>query len=192
MLKHNYISSLRAHTIARKLKPFISAADRVIDIGAGTCRVAREVQRVTGTAITPIDMLDYNKTTLVIQLYDGETLPYEDNSFDVALLIFVLHHADNIDKVLKEAQRVSRARIIVMEDTPRGGLEQRAWRKIDYQGNHAKRPEVNIAHGTKTIDQWKDHFHDLGLEVLHTQPFKSLFLTGRLYTHTLFVLSPKD
>eukprot|EP00971_Amphidinium_carterae_P321815 6397072-Amphidinium_carterae.1 len=56
-----------------------------------------------------------------VTLHDGRSLwPYAADSFDVCLLLFVLHHIDTEEAVLRtlsEAGRVAR-QIVVLEDTP--------------------------------------------------------------------------
>lgn len=49
-------------------------------------------------------------------MYDGEHIPYGDKAFDAAIIIHVLHHCSDKEKVLKEAIRVSK-RVIFIEDT---------------------------------------------------------------------------
>ena len=55
--------------------------------------------------------------------YDGRLLPFPDDSFDVALLITVLHHTKKPIEILKEAIRVA-PRIIVMEDLYKNLLQK--------------------------------------------------------------------
>ncbi|CAE8641054.1 unnamed protein product [Polarella glacialis] len=58
-----------------------------------------------------------------VTLHDGVSAwPYPDNSFDVCLLLFVLHHIaseESVRRTLSEAARVSRHQVLVMEDQPR-------------------------------------------------------------------------
>eukprot|EP00435_Cladocopium_sp_Y103_P012417 s727_g3.t1 len=55
-----------------------------------------------------------------VTLHDGKSSwPYADSSFDVCLLLFVLHHIrDAVETTLREAARVAR-RVLVLEDQPR-------------------------------------------------------------------------
>ena len=57
---------------------------------------------------------------LPFSLYDGVNLPFPDGRFDVAMLSFVLHHVPNERKVvlLREALRVARQTVFILEDTP--------------------------------------------------------------------------
>ena len=48
-------------------------------------------------------------------IYDGVAMPFDKASFDVVLLITMLHHTPTPERVLMEAKRVAR-RIIVIEE----------------------------------------------------------------------------
>lgn len=47
-------------------------------------------------------------TSIKIGVMDLEALPFADNSFDVVLASYVLHHAPNVDRALAEIKRVLR------------------------------------------------------------------------------------
>ena len=51
------------------------------------------------------------------QFIDKNTIPFEDNSFDVVLLFHVIHHLDDLDKNFKEIHRVLKknGKIIIYE-----------------------------------------------------------------------------
>ncbi len=56
-------------------------------------------------------------------LHDGVSpWPFSDSMFDCCLLLFVLHHIaseDALKLTLSEARRVSKCRVLVLEDQPR-------------------------------------------------------------------------
>jgi SAM-dependent methyltransferase len=106
----------RSRWTARKLAPFIKATDRVLDIGAGDCRLAVRLHERIGCEVVAVDVEDFNTTDLPVILFDGKRLPFADHSFDVVLLVFVLHHAEDAAATLEEACRVSRSQVIVFED----------------------------------------------------------------------------
>jgi SAM-dependent methyltransferase len=189
--KASLIGDLRARAIVRRISPFLRPGDDVLDIGAGSCRVAQLSAAASQTTITAVDTVDHNETDLPLRLYDGDLLPYDDGSFDASILGFVLHHAADFGLVLKEARRVSRSRIIVLEDTPRNKVEHLIWEKGDYHFNHGKHPDIDVAHTVKTHEEWIAYFRDQGLGVVHARPFRSAFLTVGTYTHSLYVLDPR-
>jgi ubiquinone/menaquinone biosynthesis C-methylase UbiE len=106
----------RARWTWRRLRPWIAPGDRVLDVGAGDCRLDPLLQEKMGCDVVPVDVDDYNRTALPLTLFDGRHLPFPDDSFDVVLLIFVLHHAAEPEVVLREARRICRRRVVVFED----------------------------------------------------------------------------
>ena len=45
----------------------------------------------------------------------ADALKFDDNSFDVTFCHALLHHVENIDKVIQEMRRVSRKHVIILE-----------------------------------------------------------------------------
>ncbi len=83
--------------------------DRVLDVGAGNCILCQELLRL-GYNVVPVDLKNLSFVDEIVPVaYDGTTLPFGDDSFDVALIITVLHHVRDPDAILAEARRVARA-----------------------------------------------------------------------------------
>ncbi|MGD0140548.1 MAG: methyltransferase domain-containing protein [Tepidisphaeraceae bacterium] len=118
----------RARWTARHLARFIKPTDRVLDIGAGDCRLVVRLQKTVGCQVVPVDVEDFNVTDVPLTLFDGRRLPFPDDSFDVVLLIFVLHHAEDAKAILTEARRVCRRRVIVFEDVTSNFWDRFAFR----------------------------------------------------------------
>ncbi|MFL5331424.1 MAG: class I SAM-dependent methyltransferase [Gemmataceae bacterium] len=116
------VHSHRARWSARTLYPFIHSGDRVLDVGAGDCQLDAVLEQKSGCDVVAVDVSDTNRTTRCVTVYDGLRLPFPDRSFDVVLLIFVLHHTTDPRAVLAEAQRVSRRHVIAFED-----VNERRW-----------------------------------------------------------------
>jgi SAM-dependent methyltransferase len=51
-----------------------------------------------------------------VMKYDGHHIPFEDNYFHTTLVMFVLHHVPHQLELLQEIKRVTRHKIIVIED----------------------------------------------------------------------------
>jgi ubiquinone/menaquinone biosynthesis C-methylase UbiE len=151
----------RARWSARKIMPHLRPADRVLDVGAGDCRLAARLQQTVGCTVVPVDVEDFNKTNLKLTLFDGEHLPFEDDSFDAVSLVFVLHHARDAAAVLSEARRVSRDRIIVLEDVTTSW-----WDRVMFRGFHrwlAWSEKISYPHHEKRPAEWTALAHSLGL-----------------------------
>ena len=82
----------REEIIIENVKPFLPAGQTIIEIGAGNGLVAQALADATAADFTLLDVVDYNQSKLPMRVYDGKKIPFPDNSFDYALLIFVLHH----------------------------------------------------------------------------------------------------
>ena len=111
----------------RRYQPHLSQARSLLDIGVGTGLALRHVMRRNPQlAFTGVDIRDLRlpDVDVPLQLYDGETLPFADNRFDVSLLFYVLHHCQNPARVLEEAVRVTRQKLILIEEFDRPGADQ--------------------------------------------------------------------
>lgn len=162
----------------------INEGSQVFDIGAGTGWVGKRLQERKACAVQLVDVIDRNETTLPLQLYDGKKLPYSSDAFDAAVLVFVLHHTLNHAEILKEAARVARQRIIIVEDTPKNPLERAAQWACD--------TVLNLEHGFatphsyKSIADWHALFTTMKLPLVSTEVIKP-FLPF-YYTKAVFVV----
>jgi hypothetical protein len=115
-------------------------------------------------------------------------VPVDDRSFDSVLLLFALHHNpyEAQEKVLAEAVRLFRRRLVVIEDTPRSRLDlvcNVAWDKV-----------LNLRHGVPTPctfrsrEEWQDIFQGHGLRIADVETYRPWWPTLATYRHTLFAL----
>jgi ubiquinone/menaquinone biosynthesis C-methylase UbiE len=149
----------REETIVQSLKPLLQAKQHIVEIGAGNGLVAQMLHDATGADFTLLEVVDYNASKLPMQLYDGRNLPFEDNAFDLAMLVFVLHHNPDPRPVMREALRVARKGVLVVENDTRGVLKKSLTRLIDstewlYRG-------VPRCYFTKSSDEWRAFFNQL-------------------------------
>lgn len=178
----------RTRSIVKATLPFIkSDSAKILDIGAGSCHIAETLATKYGINVTAVDVVDHNLTDFPLELYDGGNLPYEEKCFGVGLLIFVLHHASDVNRLLKEAGRVCEY-LVVVEDLPRNKFERAAWKRLDYVLNHAKHDDIAIAHDVRSVNDWKAVFASMGYGIAKTKRFRSFFTTGLTYPHVVFVL----
>ncbi len=160
----------RAQHIVNGIRSHILPGEHVLDIGAGSCHVAELVAQY-GCEVTAVDVVDQSFVSeYKPMLYDGIRLPFDDNSFDVALLITVLHHIKDPVAVLAEAQRVCRRLVIIEED-----IYDTAWRKyVTFLFDSAYNFEwIGHPHTNKTDKEWRRVFDQLGLSVGDAHYFSS-------------------
>ena len=100
----------------------------VLEIGAGTGVVARELARITGRdgRVVGIDvslaLLNYARTRTTpggvpidYRLGDAYNLDFQDNEFDASCSITLLAHIQNLDQVIREMIRVTRQTVMVLD-----------------------------------------------------------------------------
>jgi len=96
---------------------FIKTGDRVLDVGCGNGKFGEAIAEKYKAEVRGVDVVDYADANIAIDFYDGYRLPFEDGSFDVIVMAFMLHHVKHQDEIFKEALRCSRRGVIVYEDT---------------------------------------------------------------------------
>lgn len=114
------------HTVSLVL-PHLRAGGSVLDVGCGEGYVGEELAQRGAGEVQGVDFVDVRRTRgLPFTLYDGVRLPFPDQRFDLVMLNFVLHHVPNDHKValLREALRVARRTVFVLEDTPTTPLDR--------------------------------------------------------------------
>ena len=182
---------LRENEIGGKLAPHLEPGMEVLDLGAGTGRIASWLERRVGIRPTLADVVDYGNRVgdlPFIQMADPLRVPAADDSFDAAIILFVLHHMErweDQERLVAEAARVAR-RLLVIEDTPTS--------RVDRWFNMAWDWMLNLRHGVPTPftfrspEGWRDVFERAGLKVLHAETYRSRWPTLLTYHHTLLVL----
>ena len=98
---------------------YIPKGAEVLDFGSGHCELKKYL--ATRNEVTSVDI---HKSCPSADVYDGYHLPYEDQSFDVVVSSFVLHHIPHNEQMIKELQRVTRKRVLVVEDMPNTWYER--------------------------------------------------------------------
>jgi ubiquinone/menaquinone biosynthesis C-methylase UbiE len=161
------------------IQPYLQRADKILDIGSGNCILAKELLD-SGYNLTPLDVVDKSRVPEIKPLiYDGKRLPFADNSFDVALLITVLHHTPDPELILREACRVA-SRIMIVEDLHDSIFQKYLTFAMDSTLNLEF---FGHPHSNKNAEEWRQTFGELGLEVIeeHSHPFWRFFKSGTFY-----------
>ena len=134
----------RARGKAERLKPHLTAIldgvhdPQILDLGAGEGYVGACLHEAGHGQVALADVVDMNRTSLPHITFDGQSLPFEDDSFDVTFLYFVLHHASDPVRVVEEALRVSTGGVIIVESTVSSTLQRRSLRVVDQVANRLR------------------------------------------------------
>lgn len=184
------IINKRTERIVNLFEEFIEPGEKILDIGAGGGWIAKELKKRKNTDITLLDVTDFNQTDLKVLLYNGKDIPFPAESFDVSLLIFTLHHCSDPLRILKEAKRVTKEKIIILEDIPTSWLNKIFlcfWDVIANLPSLIKPPGENISFNFKIISQWQKIFKDLNFKIISQKNFQ----TNKLIHHSLFIIVEK-
>lgn len=152
----------RSANVARLVAPYLHKGEKVLDFGADDMRVAQLVMNAAQVDLVGADIGPTNTTDLPYVQYDGKTLPFPDKSFDVTYAAFVLHHINDQMGTLKELVRVTKKRIILLED-----IFDTRWEKwLHYgcdQGNRLLEPTMPLPLNFRSTKQWREMLFDVGV-----------------------------
>ena len=162
-----------------EISTYLQPQDNIIDIGSGNCFLVERLRSLQ-FKVTALDIENKSKVPDIIPVvYNGTNLPFESKSFDVALLITVLHHTKDPVQILREAKRVAN-RIIIMEDIYTGMLQKYLTFMMDSTLNleFFGHPHTNM-----TGEEWQRVFNELNLKVIEKKQnnFWKFFTNGTYY-----------
>ncbi len=152
----------RAEDFVSIFKEFIPEAAQVLDIGGGWGFYAEPLKRSRNCEVTVLDVEAPRFRKAPVVVYGGEKMPFPDRSFDVSLLVTVLHHVKSPEAVLAEAKRVTRQIVIVVEDLYRNAIE-RFWTIV--RDSFYNLEFVGHPRNFRTQEEWIQCFQTLGFQV---------------------------
>lgn len=188
--------SLRDDEIGSRIAPHLTADMEVLDLGAGTGRISKWLARRVGIRPTLADVTEFdNRVTGFpsLRLEEPARIPVPDRSFDAVLMLFVLHHVErwsDQERLVAEAVRVSRRRLVVIEDTPTSRLELTLNTWWDWVLN--RRHGVPTPFTFRTVRGWAEVFRRHGLRITASDTYRARWPTLMTYHHTAFVLDRTD
>jgi len=154
-LHNKLIFKHRVNVLVSIIEPLIPANAKILDIGCGDGTISHLItKKRPDITITGIDILKRDYTHIPVQLFDGRNIPFEDNSFDGAILIDMLHHTNHPEDIIAEAKRVSSKCIIIKDHIINGTLDDLTLRFMDWIGNAPH--GVTLPYNYLTEHKWKE------------------------------------
>lgn len=173
----------RVHQISKNISELLPAeVDSVLDVGAGTGEMAFAINNFRPELrMSGVDVYIRPKTFIPVTKYDGNRLPFNDNSFDAVITIDVLHHCDDPVAVLKECARVSKRFVIIKDHVSDSSFDEKVLTFMDWVGNRAH--GVILPYNYLSSSGWNSAFEKAGLKAvsnisqlnLYPMPFDIIF-----------------
>jgi SAM-dependent methyltransferase len=160
----NLVFGRRVRVLAHQLANLLPQNATVLDVGCGDGTLDSLILRSRpDLVINGIDVLVRPQTHIPVTSFDGTTIPYANQAFDVVMFVDVLHHTNDPMVLLREAKRVARRAIVMKDHAKEGMLAGPTLRFMDWVGN--RHHGVVLPYNYWTHSEWERAMNDLGLGV---------------------------
>lgn len=152
--------------------PFLQNEGKLLDLGGGNMLTSITLSELLPEIkIQGIDVIrDQNLPDLlphnvVFSTYDGISIPFEDQSFDQALVCSTLHHTTDPEFFMKELVRILKPKgiLIVVEEMYSNWLDLAWIAGLDWILNKLKK-DVPVPLNFRTYNQYDQTFRELKLK----------------------------
>jgi len=177
---HGPVYRARLRELVRGIHPHLRTGDSVLDVGCGYGALGRALrddpQCPADVSITGLERVKRGDEAIEVREYDGVTIPYEDNTFDVVILADVLHHEENPDRLIAECRRVCARLLIIKDHKIDGPLAQPRIAFMDWAANNPY--GVPCLYRYHTHEQWKRLHQRHQLTVVEERTAMNLYPPG--------------
>jgi ubiquinone/menaquinone biosynthesis C-methylase UbiE len=105
----------RARQLIEQVGEWLPSEGPVLDLGSGTGHLSARLEREHGLEVVTADLTDLHVVgRLPILIADG-VLPFDNATFSASLLFFMLAYPKDPPAVLREAARVTRGPVILVQ-----------------------------------------------------------------------------
>jgi SAM-dependent methyltransferase len=152
----------RSNVLAREVGACLPLNSTVLDVGCGDGLIASLISaKRPDLSFHGIDVLRRQNSFIPVDLFDGETIPFADQSFDVVMFVDVLHHTADPLPLLVEARRIARHSIVIKDHYCRSEWDRRTLKLMDNVGN--SRFGVSLPFNYLSPQEWQRLFSGLSL-----------------------------
>ncbi|HNX68821.1 MAG TPA: class I SAM-dependent methyltransferase [Candidatus Omnitrophota bacterium] len=185
LVRHCFCGSLekRAEGIAQLFEKQIPPKSRILDLGGGWGFYAAPMKK-RGHEHLVVDVVKPGYQQAPVVIYDGGRIPFPDKSFDVTLLVTMLHHVPDPEALFREVRRVTRDKVIVVEDLYHHKLG-RFW--TIFRDRMLNLEWLDHPHQFRKHEEWLGFFERQELEAVTFSPFYT-WLAGFRILNGLYVL----
>ena len=153
-----------AKKMCQDCQDFIKKKSKILDLGCGSAIIAKVFQNFFQAELIGVDVNDRRIFPIPFEIINGKSLPFPENSFDVVLIAYVLHHSQDPFLLLKEAKRVTRDKILIYEDLSEGFFSKLfcKFHGISFDSLFQNRHQTSF----KSEKEWQELFENLGLKLI--------------------------
>jgi SAM-dependent methyltransferase len=179
----------RAYDMALEIARVIRPNSRLLDVGCGNGYIAHHLSALLQANVIGLDLEAGTEAAIDYRQFDGKHFPVADQSVDAVLFCYVLHHTQDLGKLMKELQRVliSAGQAIIYEDIPSVWCDRLIccihnlkWRKRT--GPCTFRGE----------SEWRSLFSSVGFEIVTERPLSRWRNLTHPVSRRFFVLRKND
>lgn len=176
---------VRLNHLLRCISPYLEDVEKVLDLGASSGRLAKELSRIRPHAhFSCLDVYVPEKTFIPVQRYDGRQIPFPDSFFDCVMIVDVLHHDEDPEAILREAKRVSKKYILIKDHYWETRADFLLLCYADYIGN--KPYGIPLPYNFLKLPDWNNLIGKTQLTVSKSEQFR--YTPIDICKHVIFLL----
>jgi SAM-dependent methyltransferase len=162
-LHERMIFGRRVRALAENIGEMIPAGTTsLLDVGCGDGTLARAItDRLPAVQSCGVEIRARPHTAIPVREFDGRSLPFPNASFDVVMLVDVLHHAEEPRILIAEAARVAGRVLIIKDHLADAWLSHARLRMMDWVGNIGHGVPLRYAYWSHR--EWRNAFQKAGL-----------------------------
>jgi len=164
------ITTLRYNYLTNILIPYLEDCKTVLDLGASSGRLAKNIQDKLDIKIVGVDKHLQPERFIPIIKCDGKKLLFKNNSFDCVMIIDALHHDNNPQKIIEEAKRVTKKYILIKDHYWDNKVDIALLEFADYIGN--KPYGIDLYYNFLNMKSWYALIKKNNLTIVKSQKFR--------------------
>jgi SAM-dependent methyltransferase len=137
----------------------------ILDFGCDDGSTAKMIMKLKPSLkIVGVDIQNNHPSKIPRKIYNGEKIPYPDNTFDIVLSLEVLHHTKDMMRHIKEIKRVSKKYILIKDHMTYSAFSKLLICFTDFISNVPY--GIKCAFNFPTSKQWNKMFNKLNLKII--------------------------